>query len=60
MKSTNQKAIQTALRSDSNALYLILDDMRGSYAVIHILEELVRPGNTHTIHSVLELLKKRK
>jgi len=48
------------LQDDNTKLAEALDDLKGSYAVECILQELLRKGNTHTLYSVLELIQKNR
>lgn len=50
--------IKSFLEKD-NATELVetLDDLKGSYAVEHVLNVLLSKDNKHTLQSVLELLK---
>jgi hypothetical protein len=46
------------MATDNPRLATVLDECNGSKAVEYVLEELIADGNTHTIQSVLELIRR--
>lgn len=50
-------ALRNMMHDDNNRIVKLLDDWKGSYAVKYVLEELLRKGNQHNLHSLLKLIE---
>ena len=57
---TSKQKISLLLHSDDPAGVAKLDDLKGSFAVEYVLEELVAKHNRHTIPSLLNLIRNHR
>jgi len=59
--SNNYKVVADAIKNnDADSLVVILDSLKGTYAVNYVLTILSEPASRHTISSLLNIIEKHK